>query len=606
MRKCLRVTALLAVAALVVLAVPAAASSHREAPLITEMPKVDGTDFYLFNSYETGRTGFVTLIANYLPLQDAYGGPNYFALDPDARYRIHIDNTGDGVEDITFQFRATEFLQDIQVPAGGEDVSIPLINAGQINGGATGIPPATLNRVETYTLAVIRGRITGGGTTQQFARDIDTGSARFAKPVDNIGEKSIPNYAAYAAPFIRRFRVPGCGTAEGRVFVGQRKESFAVNLGEVFDLVNVTDPLGPRNAEPNDLADKNVTTFALEVPAACLNGGNTIIGGWTTAVLPRTRVLKNDPTFESPTTEGGDFVQVSRLGMPLVNELVIGLKDKNRFNASPPNNDAQFLTYVTNPTLPELLEILFGAAGVQAPNNFPRADLVATFLTGIAGINQFGSPAEMQRLNTTTPAVPAANQNNLGALGGDNAGFPNGRRPGDDVVDITLRVAMGVLCHAFPGVFCDPGDAPSGNLPFTDGTIQDASQFDSVFPYLRTPLPGSPNAGHTFAFGLSGNEEVPPTGSAATGACAAVLNLALTELEISCVHNVAGVVAAHIHIAPPGVNGPIICDFGGGVSPIQVKCPFNAAQVQALTTGGLYVNVHSLTFPGGEIRGQIQ
>ena len=159
-----------------------------------------------------------------------------------------------------------------------------------------------------------------------------------------------------------------------------------------------------------------------------------------------------------------------------------------------PTGDVQFATYVTNPTLPELLEILFGGAGVQAPNNFPRTDLVAAFVTGVGGLELSldGVPREMQRLNTSIAPTPKAAQNNLGVLGGDNAGFPNGRRPGDDVVDIELRVAMGVLCHAFPGVFCTPADAPSGNLPFTDGALQDASQFDATFPYLTTPLPGSP------------------------------------------------------------------------------------------------------------------
>jgi hypothetical protein len=177
--------------------------------------------------------------------------------------------------------------------------------------------------------------------------------------------------------------------------------------------------------------------------------------------------------------------------MPLVNEVVIGVKDKNRFNASHPSNDlANFATYVTNPALPELLEILFG---VGAPNNFPRLDLVAAFVTGVPGLNELGV-GEMQRLNVAIPPTPKAAQKRLGVLDGDNAGFPNGRRPGDDVVDIELRVAMGVLCHAFPGVFCDPEDAPAGTLPYTDGALQEASQFDETFPYLRNPVPGSPNS----------------------------------------------------------------------------------------------------------------
>ncbi|HEX6904442.1 MAG TPA: DUF4331 domain-containing protein [Thermoanaerobaculia bacterium] len=479
------------------------ASSHREAPAITETPKVDGTDFYLFNSYESGRSGYVTLIANYVPLQDAYGGPNYFVLDPDARYRILVDNNGDGVEDVSFQFRCTAALADIKLPVGGVQVSVPVINVGQISGGPGARDPE-LNILESCTLGVSRGRITNG-TRWDFASEAVTGGTRFGKPVDNIGQKSIPDYAAYARQFIRTISIPGCDAGTGRIFVGQRKESFAVNLGEVFDLVNIANPLGPRDAEPNILDDKNITTFALEVPAACLTrGGGTVIGGWTTAHLPRTRVLSNSPTYSNPSNQSGDLVQVSRLGMPLVNEVVIGLKDKNLFNAATPAGDAALATYVTNPTLPEILEILFGAAGVRAPNNFPRTDLVAAFATGIQGLNFLsdGAPHEMIRLNTATPPTAAGAQNNLGVLGGDAAGFPNGRRPGDDVVDIELRVAMGVLCHAFPGVFCDPADAPSGNLPFTDGTLQDASQFDAAFPYLKTPLPGSPN-------GANGVDEAP-------------------------------------------------------------------------------------------------
>ncbi|HYU35444.1 MAG TPA: DUF4331 domain-containing protein [Thermoanaerobaculia bacterium] len=488
-------TLLLAALVLTLAAVPAAASSHREAPGITETPKVDGTDFYMFRSYEPGRDGYVTLIANYVPLQDAYGGPNFFALDPDAAYRIHVDNTGDGVEDITFQFRVSQLLRDLKVPVGDQQVSVPLANIGQI-AEFPGNRSPNLNVLESYTVQVIRGPI-DHPTGVNFALN-PGGTRRFGKPADNIGEKSIPDYATYAGGFVSDIEIPGCsGNNQGRVFVGQRKESFAVNLGEVFDLVNIANPLGPRDAEPNILADKNITSFILEVPVGCLtkNAGSPVIGGWTTAALPRNRMLKSDPSFNAPDTQSGSFVQVSRLGMPLVNEIVIGLKDKNLFNASSPRGDAALATYVTNPTLPELLEILFGAAGVRAPNNFPRTDLVAAFATGIQGLNFLsdGAPHEMLRLNTSIAPVIGLSQNNLGVLGGDNAGFPNGRRPGDDVVDIELRVAMGVLCHAFPGVFCNPADAPSGNLPFTDGTLQDSSQFDNSFPYLRAPLPGSPN-----------------------------------------------------------------------------------------------------------------
>jgi hypothetical protein len=478
----------IALLALAVAATPALASSHREAPGITETPKVDGTDFYMFRSYEPGREDYVTLIANYTPLQDAYGGPNYFSLDPDAAYHIHIDNTGDGVEDLTYRFQTLQVNGDFQLPVGGVMVSVPLHAVG----------PNTLTTQEVYVINLLRGPMRTP-TSAQAIRHANTNATVFAKPFDNIGNKTFPSYESYARAHIAPITIPGCA-GPGRVFVGQRKEPFVVNLGEVFDLVNLN-PVGPRDAEPSATEYKNITTFALEVPIECLveDQGPTI-GAWTTSVLPRNRKLLDNPSFNQTTVNEplNDFVQVSRLGMPLVNEVVIGLKDKDRFNASSPKDDlANFATYVTNPTLPELLEILFG---VGAPNNFPRADLVAAFVTGIGGLNEFGI-GEMQRLNTDILPTPKAQQNNLGVLGGDNAGFPNGRRPGDDVVDAELRVAMGVLCHAFPGVFCDPADAPAGTLPYTDGALQDASQFDAVFPYLRSPVAGSPNGPNGIGIG---------------------------------------------------------------------------------------------------------
>jgi hypothetical protein len=243
-----------------------------------------------------------------------------------------------------------------------------------------------------------------------------------------------------------------------------------VNLGETFDLINLSNPLGPVNGEKDSLVDKNVTSLILEVPASCLTNASPVIGGWTTASQ----------------IQGTNIVQVSRLGQPLVNEVVIGLKDKDAFNASQPKDDAQFANYVTNPTLPALLQLLFGSAGVVAPTNFPRTDLITVFLTGIPGLNQTTPAlAEVLRLNTSTPPVPAAQQNQLGVIGGDVAGFPNGRRPGDDVVDIALRVMMGKLLST--------NDAPSGQLPFTDGALVTAAMFQSSFPYINPPLAGSPN-----------------------------------------------------------------------------------------------------------------
>ena len=208
---------------------------------------------------------------------------------------------------------------------------------------------------------------------------------------------------------------------------------------------------------------------------------------------------------------GGPWTQVSRLSTPLVNEVIIGLPDKDRFNASQPKDDGQFAAYVTNPTLPALLDVLFrGAVNTTlgtsftniAPSNLPRNDLVTAFLTGFAGVNQLATvtPSEMMRLNTGIAATLAAQQSTFGVAGGDLAGFPNGRRPGDDVTDIALRVVMGRLCHPIPvnGTptdlgLCTPANAPVGTAPFTDGAPVTAADFDTVFPYLRTPLSGESN-----------------------------------------------------------------------------------------------------------------
>lgn len=489
------------------------ASSHREAPFVTENPKIDATDFYAFNSYETGRPGFVTLIANYLPLQDAYGGPNYFTMDPDAIYEIHVDNNGDAKEDITFQFDFSLALAGSGAgiklpigPAGNQKmIAVPFTNVGPVSAA----DQSAQNVLETYTVKVIRGdRRTG---TAMPITNAAGGSPTFRKPLDNIGSKSIANYAAYANAHIYGINIPGCSTAGSKMFVGQRAEGFAVNLGQIFDLVNLdldsgtpqANPLGAQDQGANITGSKNVTSIALEIPAACLNDAtDTIFGAWTTASLRQARVLNPTASFANPTREGGPWVQVSRLGMPLVNEVVIGVPDKDRFNGSEPDGDTQFLDYVTNPALPEVLEILFGGAGVMAPNNFPRNDLVMAFLTGVPGVNMTATPSEMLRLNTALPATtPASAQNPLGAAlcvtrtatgpmintsnaGCDVAGFPNGRRPGDDVTDIALRVAMGYLAAT--------GDSPSGALPFVDGAFNAPASFQSSFPYFNTPRPGAP------------------------------------------------------------------------------------------------------------------
>ncbi|MCY7318961.1 MAG: DUF4331 domain-containing protein, partial [Ramlibacter sp.] len=333
------------------------------------------------------------------------------------------------------------------------------------------------------------------------------------KPVDNIGEKTFPNgYANYANQHVYGLSIPGCTTA-GKVFVGQRKEPFYIAVGKIFDLINLN-PLGAETGgNNNDLEGKNISTLALEIPINCLTtGADPVIGAYTSASVRQTRIVNGAPAtgLGNASREGGPWTQVSRLGNPLVNEVVIGTQDKDKFNASRPKDDAaKFADYVTNPTLPALIETLFPAA--KAPTNFPRTDLVTVFLKGIEGVNQpkaIGSNlAEMMRLNTSIAPTAAGAQNVLGVAGGDLAGYPNGRRPGDDVVDISLRVAMGALCVLTEAsdkfkLGCKPSDAPAGGLPFTDGVRKSAGNFGSTFPYLTTPLPGNfnpaPAAGTTF------------------------------------------------------------------------------------------------------------
>lgn len=505
-------------------AMSAMASSHREAPGITERPKIDGTDFYMFRSYEQGREGYVTFIANYQPIQAPYGGPNYFTMDSDAIYEIHVDNDGDAIEDITFQFSFDNDLANDgagqMLTIGDQDVAIPLRQSGVITSGNTD----ALNETESYTLKVITGDRRSG--RMKMAKG-EGGRENFIKPVDNIGNKTLPDYENYADDYIYRTELPGCDRP-GRVFVGQRAEAFAVNLGEIFDLINLVPieaaafPGGIEQDRANDdlVGKANVTSLALEVPISCLTeGDDPVIGAWTTSSLPQASIQDPSPTYEGTEKYGGAYVQRSRLSAPLVNEIVIGLPDKDLFNAAEPMQDSDLAFYVTNPTFPALVDLLFrdavGATDNIAPSNLPRNDLVAAFLTGFPGFNQPANvtASEMMRLNTAVPPTPRDQQNPLGVVAEDLAGFPNGRRPGDDVVDIELRVAMGALCHDVPlgaelGVngavedqdsdlinlgLCQPSDAPVGNVPFTDGAPINASELRNGFPYLNTPIPGSTN-----------------------------------------------------------------------------------------------------------------
>ncbi len=503
------------------------ASSHREAPFVTKNSKIDGTDLYAFESYETGRTGMVTVIANYQPFQDGFGGPNYFPLDEDALYEIMIDNNGDGVEDFTFQFRFQQALGGSGAaglalnigPDGGMAIAVPFYNVGRIPNPGNTANSNALNFIETYTLTQVAGpRRTGTASTVSSG-----GNSIFGVPADNVGASSFPSsdYDAYARNFVYDIALPNCSepdSSSGKVFVGQRAESFAANLGPIFDLIDIPASVvtgGTSSSQyaaiSNPLAKKNVTSLALELPRDCIwqNAQQTVIGVWTTASVRQVRIVNPVATYVQPSREGGAWTQVSRLGNPLVNEVVVGLPDKDLFNSSAPVNDVtNFAKYVEYPTFPAIFDAIFGTD--FQPTVFPRTDLVSTFLLGQASLNAFpvpdasGTPAigEYIHLNTNTEALvggtnptPAGQQDRLGFLhcfvngsptptasGCDPFGFPNGRRPGDDVVDISLDVLEGYLL---------PSGNPAAGTFFADGVDQAATTFNASFPYLTTPTQGA-------------------------------------------------------------------------------------------------------------------
>jgi hypothetical protein len=427
------------------------ASSHREAPLLTADPLADNTDVYAFVSPDDPSR--VTLIANFIPLEAPYGGPNFFRFDDTVLYEIMVDNDGDAVEDVTFQFR---FRTETRNP------NTFLYNTGPI----TSIDSANWNVRQFYSVTRVEGR-RRRGTSTRLGVDLPT-------PPVNVGRRSTPDYEALAAQAVRQL---SDGT---RVFAGQREDPFFVDLN-VFDLLAVP-PADTSNQD--SLAGFNVHAIAIEVPAASLTSTGTrpsaptdahaVIGVWSTASR---RIVGSRRISEFG---GPPFVQVSRLGQPLVNEVVIPLGAKDLFNTLEPTGDAAALDFVTDPEVPKLLAALFG---IQSPPA-PRADLVTIFLKGIPGLNQPPGvlPSEMLRLNVAI--APAADPSPLGVLGGDVAGFPNGRRLGDDVVDIALRAMAGAtpLTPAFnTGINAKLGDG----VPANDRPLLKA------FPFIGTPHPGN-------------------------------------------------------------------------------------------------------------------
>jgi len=488
---------LLATLALIAVAL---GSSHSEAPGALEKPQLDWTDLYAFRSYEPSRVNgkWLTIIANANPLQDRYAGPNYKPLNTNAFYDIYIDQDGDGVEDITFTFLFGETGKGFTVPVHGRNISIPLQFRGQVTAGDNG--NSNLNRIETYQVKMFTGP---NKEYKYFEQGIDvtnvaTGKNRFIKPSDYAGEKTFPDYAAYADQY-KYDASFSCSGTNGRMFVGPRRESFAVNLGKIFDLVNLV-PVdnsaglgaGIDQSDCNNvIRQKSITTFALELPLNCFN--SEVIGIWAGV---RQLIHKNN--------QHGFGYQVNRIGMPLFNEVIVGLADKDIYSVSYPKDDnAHFRKYLNYPTLPVILDSLFLGA-VQGllndsnlatiiPTFYPRNDLVDVFFRGIPGVNRHPNiqrSAEMLRINTTTAPILRGDQSGLGLLAGDGSGFPNGRRPGNDVVDIELRVLMGVLCGD-SSAYCSSSEAAFRNVPWTDGAPQRADQFDNSWPYLVTPFAGN-------------------------------------------------------------------------------------------------------------------
>ncbi len=417
------------------------ASSHREAPQILSDPQVDNTDVYAFVSPDNPDT--VTLIGNWLPFEEPAGGPNFYPFADDAHYDINVDNNGDAQADITYRwtFKSSYVTEDTF-----------LYNTGPV----TSLQDDTLNFKQTYTLEKIEG-----GKSTTLADKVPVAPS-------NVGAASMPDYASLRQQAI-------ADTSDGgQTFAGQADDPFFLDL-RVFDLLYGAD-LSETGADT--LSGYNVNSIALQVPISNVTSGNDpVIGVWSDTERPSIKMQAADGTQSYK----GDFVQVSRLGNPLVNEVVIPLALKDAFNALEPKNDAsvdEAVARVNDPEVPKLIESIYGIPAPKAP----RDDLFAIFLTGIKGLNQPQGkvqPAELLRLNTSI--APVAEPNRLGVLGGDTAGFPNGRRLTDDVVDIEIQALEGAVRT---GKIVEP-------LAAGDGVDANDLAFESSFPYVALPHSGS-------------------------------------------------------------------------------------------------------------------
>ena len=443
----------------------AAASSHREAPVIADDPAADNTDLYAFRSPD--RPDTVTLVANYIPLEEPAGGPNFAKFDDSVLYELKVDNDGDADEDVTYQFRFSSTV------ANGNTF---LYNTGPV----TSLDDPDLNVRQTYTVTRVEGK--------DHATVLGSG---IPTPPVNIGPRSTPNYEALASAAVRD--LPG-GI---KVFAGQRDDPFFVDLGSVFDLAGLR-PFNPFHLIPlpaahgvDGVAGFNTHSIVIQVPISQLvKIPNTTIGVYASSSRQKIEIRRPDGTNES----SGPWVQVSRLGNPLINEVVIPLAKKDLWNRSEPEDDAQFASSYTDPEVPALVNLLYPALP-DAPTT-GRGDLVAVLLTGVNGLNLTGpKKADLLRLNTSiAPTGPVGTGNRLGVLAGEFAGYPNGRRLEDDVTDIEVRALA-----------CGYGDILAGalglcnlspNNALGDGVDANEKPFSTTFPYLASPHQGYDHRHH--------------------------------------------------------------------------------------------------------------
>ena len=455
--------ALIVIAALTATAVAAAlslGSSHREAPGITLDPTADNTDTYAWTAKDA--PGALTVAANWIPGEVPANGPNFFGWDDRARYYINLDNTGDGRSDVRYRF---QFKTTTRNPNS-------FLYAAP---GASGYDDPKLNVIQRYSIVRESYRYHGKKVS---VREKTIAKGLPSAP-SNVGPKTFPNYQVFADGATRTI---GDGT---KVFAGQRDDPFFVDLGATFDGLNIRQLTGNKGQGKDDLSGYNVHSIVMQLPERLVtkdhkavsgpNASNAVVGVWSTTERKRLQVAGS-----ARRGGHGDWVQVSRLGNPLVNEVVIPLGKKDQFNRTTPDRDAKLYGgFVVKPELAAILNALFD---VGAPEN-DRTDIVQALLQGIPMLNQHkgikGPPAvDTLKLNLGVP--PADSENRFGAISGDVAGFPNGRRLGDDVVDIEVQVVAGFL---------------KGNkVPLGDGVDQNDKPFLSAFPYLAAPTSGFDSA----------------------------------------------------------------------------------------------------------------